>query len=153
MIDPQVVGFAAILAFYAVVFAAWSWWDRRKNSGSVVASTPATEPDPAQVPDLCQRVGHKMRLTSEHPRIFSCVHDGCGETTRVDVKHIHVSPELATRLVLATTEQERRAAWDEVMALAAQTPTEEEILDAAVEEFAAELPAVESFANGEGRAS
>lgn len=122
--------------------------DSTTSSGD--ASTPPPEP---VIPWQCVTRGHAMALIEEHPRTFACAREGCTVKAVVEFRHVHISADLYRRLAAPTSEEDFKAARAEFDELVKNAPTQEEILDAAVEDLAGDIDAAEAFANGEGGAA
>jgi hypothetical protein len=110
-----------------------------------------TPPSKPKVALACLQAGtHDWLAVSTSPPLLECQRPGCTERREPEVKHVPVPFPIAHLMSCPNHPDELREAarlW--VIRAAENIPTQNEILDAAVADFAAELPVIEGFANGQ----
>jgi hypothetical protein len=104
------------------------------------------------IPIECRQRGHVMRVVSQEPRRIACAREGCPIAHTIEVKFVAVPADLAHILACPHhSDEEKETARQKIFQLAENVPTQTQILDAAVEDFATEIPEIEAFANGESK--
>lgn len=161
-LDPEALGWLAFATYIAACLLAYMLIERARRNGPdqpTYVQPGQTGPgytcgnaEPApSIPGHCRGRGHNMRKTT--PTTWACANEGCPVTAEVTTVTVGVSPELAARLLAPESSEDFEAAVAEALAIA-NSPTLDEVLDAAVADFATELPDIEAFANRrDGRAS